>query len=119
MSAQDANFGFTVPVTLSAGGLYTGRLQSDEPGRALTGGFRSMFYPTLKLGTHWFAYGAMQVRLAPYFYYDAYDRDHEFYNNVIQAFLGYSSAPADFRCLEGGAIIIGVRGFSTALRRRG
>jgi hypothetical protein len=87
---QDANFGFTVPMTVSAGGLYTGRLQSDEPGPALTGGFRAMFYPTLKLGSHWFAYGAVQVRLAPYFYYDAYDRDHEFYNNVIQAFLGYS-----------------------------
>lgn len=87
---QDANFGFTVPMTVSAGGLYTGRLQSDEPGRALTGGFRAMFYPTLKLGSHWFVYGAMQVRLAPYFYYDAYDRHHEFYNSVIQTFLGYS-----------------------------
>src|SRR5271168_2282833 len=80
---QDANFGFTVPMTVSAGGMYTGRLQSDEPGPALTGGFRAMFYPTLKLGSHWFAYGAMEVRLAPYFYYDAYDRDHEFYNSVI------------------------------------
>jgi hypothetical protein len=88
--AQDANFGFSVPMTLSAGGMYTERLQSEGPASPITGGFRAMFYPTLKLGSHWFAYGAVQVRLAPYFYYDAYDGDHEFYNNIIQAYLGYS-----------------------------
>ena len=89
-SAQDANFGFSVPVTVSAGGMYTERLQSEGPATPITGGFRAMFYPTLKLGSHWFVYGALQVRLAPYFYYDAFDGDHEFYNNVIQAYLGYS-----------------------------
>ncbi len=88
--AQDANFGFSVPMTISAGGMYTERLQSEGPASPITGGFRAMFYPTLKLGSHWFAYSAVQVRLAPYFYYDTYDGDHEFYNNVIQAYLGYS-----------------------------
>ncbi|HEV8039367.1 MAG TPA: hypothetical protein VGP62_10935 [Bryobacteraceae bacterium] len=90
LPAQDANFGFSVPMTLSAGGMYTERLQSEGPASPFTGGFRAMFYPTLKLGPHWFAYAAVQVRLAPYFYYDAYDGDHEFYNDLIQAFLGYS-----------------------------
>ena len=88
--AQDANFGFSVPMTLSAGGMYTERLQYEGPASPFTGGFRATFYPTLKLGSHWFAYAAAQVRLAPYFYYDAYDPDHEFYGNLIQAFLGYS-----------------------------
>jgi hypothetical protein len=88
--AQDANFGFSVPMTLSAGGMYTERLQSEGPASPITGGFRAMFYPTLKLGSHWFAYAAVQVRYAPYFYYDAYDGDHEFYNDLIQAYLGYS-----------------------------
>src|SRR5580704_6672197 len=87
--AQDANFGFSVPMTISGGALYTGRLQTDGVS-PFTAGFRAMFYPTLKLGSHWFAYAAVQVRLAPYFYYDAYDGDHEFYNNVLQAYLGYS-----------------------------
>ena len=82
--------GFSVPMTVSAGGMYTERLQSEGPASPITGGFRAMFYPTLKLGSHWFAYAAVQVRLAPYFYYDAYDGDHELYNDVIQAFLGYS-----------------------------
>jgi hypothetical protein len=88
--AQEANYGFSVPVTLSGGAMYTGRLQAEEPGSPATAGFRAMLYPTLKLGSHWFAYAAVQIRLAPYFYYDAYDPDHEFYTGVIQAFLGYS-----------------------------
>jgi len=93
-AAQESDYGFSVPMTLSAGGMYTHRTQSDEPDASpVTGGFRAMLYPTLKLGSHWFAYAAVQVRLAPYFYYDAYDPDHEFYNNVLQAFVGYSFHP--------------------------
>ena len=89
--AQDANFGFSMPVTLSGGAMFTGRLQTEEWGNYReTAGVRAMFYPTLKLGTHWFAYAAVQVRVAPYFYYDAYDADHELYSNIVQAFLGYS-----------------------------
>jgi hypothetical protein len=92
--AQESTYGFSVPLTLSAGGMYTHRTQSNEPEASpVTGGFRAMLYPTLKLGSHWFAYAAVQLRLAPYFYYDAYDPDHEFYNNVLQAFVGYSFHP--------------------------
>ena len=93
-AAQEANYGFSVPMTLSAGGMYTHRMQFDEADASpITGGFRAVFYPTLKLGPHWFAYAAVQTRLAPYFYYDAYEPDHEFYNNVLQAFVGYSFHP--------------------------
>ena len=48
-----------------------------------------MLYPTVTLGPHWFAYAAEQFRLAPYLYYDAYDPDHEWYVQTIQAFVGY------------------------------
>ena len=90
-SAQESDFGVSVPVTLSGGGIYSERLQQEEPDKSrVTGGFRAMFYPTLKLGSHWFAYSAVQVRLEPYFYYDAYDGDHQIYTNVIQAYLGYT-----------------------------
>lgn len=89
--AQDADFGFSLPVTLSGGAMYTQRTQFGDPSESAgTGGFRAMFYPTVKLGSHWFGYAAVQVRLAPYFYYDSYDPEHEFYTNVLQAFLGYS-----------------------------
>ena len=48
-----------------------------------------MLYPTLTLGPHWFAYAAQQFRLTPYLYYDAYDPDHEWYVETLQAFIGY------------------------------
>jgi hypothetical protein len=88
---QDANSGLSLPVTLSGGGLYSGRLQLRDPAESpFTGGIRAMLDPTLKLGEHWFGYAAIQVTLAPYFYYDAYSPNHEWLTNVIQAFAGYS-----------------------------
>ena len=89
--AQESDLGISVPITLSAGGMYTQRLSLADPGTSpFTAGFRAMLYPTVKLGKHWFGYAAIETRLAPYLYYDAYEPDHEFYNNVIQAFVGYS-----------------------------
>jgi len=88
--SQDSNFGISVPVTVSGGAMYTGRLQLAEPdNRPYTAGFQAMLYPTLRLGRHWFAYSAMQFRLSPYLYYDAYDSEHEWYVQPIQAFVGY------------------------------
>jgi len=87
---QDSNYGFSLPVTLSAGGMYTGRVQFEDRGSTpVTGGFQAMLYPTLTLGPHWFAYAAEQFRYAPYYYYDAYDPDHEWYIQTVQAFVGY------------------------------
>jgi len=88
--SQDANFGFSLPVTLSGSAMYTGRLQFADPGGApVTAGANFMLYPTVTLGEHWFAYAAEQFRLSPYLYYDAYDPDHEWYVQTIQAFMGY------------------------------
>ena len=89
--AQDSDSGISLPVTLSAGGMYTQRLQLRNPvGSPFSAGLNAMFYPTVRLGSHWFAYAAIEARLAPYLYYDAYEPDHEWYTNVIQAFVGYS-----------------------------
>jgi len=89
--SQDASSGFSLPVTLSGGGMYSERLQvRDSTVSPFTGGMRAMLYPTLKLGEHWFGYAAIQETLAPYFYYDAYNPEHEWLTNVIQAFAGYS-----------------------------
>jgi hypothetical protein len=91
VEAQDSNFGISLPVTVSGGAMYTGRLQFQDPnGRPETGGIRTMLYPTVKLGSHWFGYAALQLRLSPYFYYDAYDPSHEWYTEVLQAYGGYS-----------------------------
>lgn len=87
---QDSTFGVSVPVTVSGGAMYTDRLQLAEPNHSpFSAGFQAMLYPTVRLGSHWFAYSAMQFRLAPYLYYDAYDAEREWYVQPIQAFLGY------------------------------
>jgi hypothetical protein len=92
--SQDSNFGSSMPVTLSAGAMYTVRLQSEQWGNwssssPFTTGFQLMLYPTLRLGKHWFAYSALDFRLAPYLYYDAYDPQHEWYIQAAQAYVGY------------------------------
>lgn len=89
--SQESAFGISVPVTASGAGMYTERLQSYDPQeKPVTAGFRAVLYPTVKLGSHWFGYAAVELRESPYYYYDAYDPAHEFYTQVIQAFLGYS-----------------------------
>lgn len=92
IQAQDAESSFAVPVTVSGGAMYTQRLQLSDPSQSPeTAGFRLMLYPTLKLGEHWFGYAAIQERLEPYFYYDAYYPQHQMQSDIIQAFVGYSA----------------------------
>jgi len=91
LSAQESYSGISVPVTVSAGVMDTQRLELSDPSNsAATPGLRAMLYPSLQLGPNWFAYAAVQVLLAPYFYYDAYDPEHEWYTDVIQAYAGYA-----------------------------
>jgi hypothetical protein len=49
-------------------------------------------YPTLKLGQHWFGYAAVQVRETPYFFYDAFEPEHETYAHALQGYLGYKTS---------------------------
>ena len=78
-----------------------------------------MLYPTLTLGPHWFAYAAEQFRLAPYLYYDAYDPDHEWYIQTIQAFVGYQIRKEKTTVVfKAGRLSSAFGAFPAALRRR-
>lgn len=91
LGAQDGDSGVTIPVTASFSAIDSHRLQQNDPSRAAASyGFRVTVSPSLKLGRHWFVYAALQERLTPYFYYDAYYPGHDFDFDVLQAFLGYS-----------------------------
>jgi hypothetical protein len=88
--AQDSESGVSLPVTISAGAMYTQRLQLVNPAASpYSAGLNVMLYPTIRLGSHWFGYAAIEERVSPYLYYDAYDPNHESYTNVIQAYAGY------------------------------
>jgi hypothetical protein len=89
--AQESNFGVSVPITASAGVVDSHRLQLADPSNSRAAfGFRVMLYPTLKLGKRWFAYAAIQTRLMPYFYYDAFFPDRNLHTDVIQGYAGYT-----------------------------
>src|SRR5689334_1729475 len=89
--SQEAESGVTLPVTISGEGLYTHRLQSaDANASPVTGAFHAVFYPGLKLGSHWFVYSSIHVSSTPFYYSDSYEPDHQVETQVVQAFLGYT-----------------------------
>ena len=91
LSAQNAQIGVALPFTFSAGMLDTCRAQyADHSAPQVFGGFRLLAMPEIKLGSHWSGYAALQVRLAPYFYQDAYDYHRQIKFDVLQGFIGYS-----------------------------
>ena len=91
LGAQDTKIGVTMPVTLSGEAVATHRLQTFSPqdsNRAVA--FRAMLYPGIKLGAHAFAYSAVQVKSAPYFYYEAYYPGRKVRTEMLQMFVGYT-----------------------------
>jgi hypothetical protein len=96
-AAQEVQSGLSMPVTASFGAMDTHRFNFFSPMASPSAeNFRLMFYPTLRLGKHWFAYAAIQVRRLPYFYYDAYLPGRDVQTDLVQGYLGYAmhSGPA-------------------------
>ena len=94
--------------------MYTGRLQFEDPGNSpVTAGFQVMLYPTLTLGRTGLPTPPSSFALAPYLYYDAYDPDHEWYIQTIQAFVGYQiQSEKTTVVFKAGRLVLGVRGVS-------
>jgi len=91
-AAQDAEAGIAVPITLTGGALYSHRMQGDNPAAGpVDGAFHLSVSPTLRLSEHWFAYASIQLRSTPFYYYDAFEADHDVDIDAIQAFLGYTT----------------------------
>jgi hypothetical protein len=91
---EAAESGLSMPVTASFGLMDTQRFTfSNQSASPVAANFRLMFYPTLRLGKHWFAYAAIQVRRLPYFYYDAYLADRGVETDLVQGYVGYTVHP--------------------------
>jgi len=68
LRAQEASSGFELRATLSEQADYSHQLAAQpRSGEPLTGGFRSMLYPTWKISEHWAVSGAVQIHSRPYF----------------------------------------------------
>ena len=92
VTAQDAETGIAVPVTITGGALYSHRMQGDNPAAGpWAGAFHAAFSPSLRLNAHWFAYASIQLRSTPFYYYDAFEADHNIELQAVQAFVGYTT----------------------------
>jgi len=89
--AQEASVGFDLRGSLSTSAIYSQELQeAPRNGQPVTGGFQGILYPTIKLGSHWSANGAIQVRSRPNFTEDFYTQGYGIRGDVLQANLSYS-----------------------------
>jgi len=100
VTAQEAETGIAVPVTITGGALYSHRMLGDNPAAGpLAGAFHAAFSPSLRLNAHWFAYASIQLRSTPFYYYDAFDADHDIKLQAVQAFVGYTRTYKSARLL--------------------
>jgi hypothetical protein len=84
--AQEARSGFELRATVSEAASYT-RQSSEGP---LTGGFRSVLYPTWKLNEHWAVSGVVQIHSRPYFFEEFSTQGYGVKTDILQAHLSYS-----------------------------
>ncbi|MGH9344936.1 MAG: hypothetical protein ACRD19_14390 [Terriglobia bacterium] len=98
--AQEANYGFSVSLTISGDLRYANGAAVPEPGD-LNPGVRALVSPVLKLGPHWFLYSTLEAHSSSYFpyYIGAYD-EQPIQFNLMQAFIGYKAN------LPGAAVLI-------------
>jgi hypothetical protein len=89
--AQEATSGFDLEVTASGEALYSPMLSSaPRNGSAVTGAFRAVLYPTLKLGAHWTVSAAVEAYSCPYFFQELSQNDHGVEVSLLQAQVSYS-----------------------------
>jgi hypothetical protein len=85
--SQEVNSGLAVPVTISGDARY-GR--SSDDGGVGGVGLRVVLSPSLRLGSHWFAYSVLNAQSSSYLpYASGVDTDAAVGFTVMQAYLGY------------------------------
>lgn len=88
---QEAGSGVELRTTLTAAGAYSQQLsappRSDGP---LAAGFRALFYPTLKINSHWTVAGAIQGYSRPYFFEQFSTQGYGVRADVLQLHLTYA-----------------------------
>jgi hypothetical protein len=89
--AQEADSGIDLRATVSGEAVYSHSLtESPRDGSPVAAGFRSVLYPTWKIGEHWTFSGAVQIISRPYFYESFSTQGYGLSAQILQANLGYS-----------------------------
>jgi len=107
--AQEAESGFDLRTSISAGAFYTPQLTAvPRDGAPVAAGFRLMLYPTWKLSKHWTVSGAVDTHSRPYAYEEFATQGYGLKTDVLQAHLSYS------RFWDGGSVVVRLGQMSTA-----
>jgi hypothetical protein len=89
--AQEAESGFELRSTVSAGPVYSQVLtEAPRDGASVTGGFQALLYPTWKLNSHWAVSGAIEVHSRPYFPEEFASQGYGIKTNILNANISYS-----------------------------
>jgi hypothetical protein len=90
-AAQEANSGIDLRATVTGQAVVAHELtESPRDGAPAAAGFRSMLYPTWKIGEHWTVSGVVDVESRPYFAGEFSTQGYGVKFYVLQANLGYS-----------------------------
>ncbi len=94
VSAQETSSGFVIPVTISGDARYARSSENGQPtSSGVKGGFRGMISPSLRLGSHWFAYSVFDTQSSSYLDYAAgLDNDRAVSFTLMQAYVGYKTS---------------------------
>jgi hypothetical protein len=89
--AQEAESGFELRSSVTAGSLYSHHLtEAPRDGAPMTGGFQALLYPTWKLNSHWAVSGAIQVHSRPYFPEEFTSQGYGVKTNILNANVSYA-----------------------------
>lgn len=117
--AQEASSGFELRATISEGASYSHELEeAPRSGSPLTGGFRSVLYPTWKLNKHWAVSGAIQTHSRPYFFEEFYTQGYGVKTDILQSEL-LEILDERLRRRSRGPVVFCSRLVSLAIRRCG
>lgn len=109
VSAQEASSGFDLRATLTGEAIASSELtEAPRSGAPMIAAARSMAYPTIKFGDHWFVTGAFQLTTRPAYYWDLSTPGYGAKGEVFQSTLNYA------RVSERGSILVRVGEMSTA-----
>jgi hypothetical protein len=93
---QEAQSGFQVEGTMSAGTEYTRQLSAQpRDGSPWAAGMRLVLYPQWKIGGHWSFISAVQLRSRPYFFQEFATQRYGLKVDILQAQLAYSRVVKD------------------------
>jgi hypothetical protein len=109
LAAQEANSGLDLRATLS-GQAVASNESTEAPisGSPMSAGFRSVFYPTWKIGDHWAVSGTLQFTSSPYFSESFSTKGYGAKGNILQTTINYS------RISDKGSILLRAGELSTA-----